>query len=331
MTLVVGYRRAVFLGSGGPSGFQQLFYFSMETAFFGLAILYFLHIVGCLTPNKQRFVLLVVVPLSFAIDLSTGTIGLALRIALIPLFLYCTIRRRIPWPFLGLGLAAILLLQPAKTLFRAQEERESRSGAGIAERVGDFVLAVNEVLSGSSELKTSPVQMAADRMNIITTFAECLRMTPTAIPFWKGETYRPLLWKLIPRVIYPAKPLDDVSQSFPHRYGLLSASDLSTSYKLPQLVEAYINFGTPGVVVIMFIVGTIYQLPSLLFVHEGMGAGAIIAGVYMATQMLDIEANFSLVFGGLQWVLIFLLLTSLMIRLVERLSVGWNEELLDGD
>ena len=51
----------------------------------------------------------------------------------------------------------------------------------------------------------------------------------------------------------------------------------------------------------------------------------------MATQMLDIEANFSLVFGGLQWVLIFLLLTSLMIRLVERLSVGWNEELLDGD
>jgi hypothetical protein len=145
-----------------------------------------------------------------------------------------------------------------------------------------------------------------------------IETTPAQIPFWKGETFYPLLFKPIPRFLYSDKPEEISGQTFGHRYGFLSPNDSSTSYNLPQLVELYANFGVPGVLVGMFFLGSIYRILQCIFVHPNMGLGAVVGGAYSFTQLLLIESSFSLVIGGLFWVLIFLGLLHMVMKITEN-------------
>jgi len=111
------------------------------------------------------------------------------------------------------------------------------------------------------------------------TFAEIIERTPAQIPFWGGGTLYPLLFKPIPRLLYPDKPRESSGQTFGHLYGFLSPDDETTSYNLPQLVEFYGNFGILGVLAGMFFLGVLYRVIQYIFVHPSMGLGAIVGGI----------------------------------------------------
>jgi hypothetical protein len=145
-------------------------------------------------------------------------------------------------------------------------------------------------------------------------------MTPDIVPFWHGHSYLPLLTKPIPRLLWASKPVDDIGQEFPHRYDLLERKDDSTSFKLYQLLEAYINFGTVGVVLVMFLIGMIYRSIILLLIHPDMGAGGIIAISYIGMLFLDIESNFSLLFGGEIQLFLLFSFACLLVAFFERCS-----------
>ena len=84
------------------------------------------------------------------------------------------------------------------------------------------------------------------RMADIDTFAAVILATPEQIPYWRGETLYPLLFKPIPRFLYPEKPEDISGGTFPHRYGFLSQANRETSFNLSPMVELYCNFGIAG-------------------------------------------------------------------------------------
>jgi len=192
--------------------------------------------------------------------------------------------------------------------------------------VATFGSLASDVVNGRASLGSDVITIADDRINLITTFANVVAETPSAVPYWGGHTYYPLLTKLIPRMLYPNKPADDASQSFPHRYGFLADTDVTTSYKFAQLVEAYANFGAGGVVIVMFLIGTIYRVTQEVFVHPSAGLGALIAGTYLLTQYFDIEANASLIFGGIPYTLIFVGIVCTLTRLIDASS---TEDILD--
>ena len=122
----------------------------------------------------------------------------------------------------------------------------------------------------------------------------------------------------LPRALFPGKPEEITGQTFGHRYGLLDQANFETSYNLPQLIEGYVNFGIPGIVISMLLFGVLYRLVQLTFVHANMGFGALISGIYVSVKLLQIESATSLVLGDLIWTLIFLASVSLMIQLADR-------------
>jgi hypothetical protein len=162
------------------------------------------------------------------------------------------------------------------------------------------------------------IPMAIDRLDCLSTLATTVEMTPSAVPFWHGETYKPLVVKLIPRFLYADKPDENAGQTFGHRYGLLMPTDDTTSYNLSQLVEAYVNFGTWGVLIVMFCIGLFYNLGQALFLHPSMGMGSLVGGAYVISSWLNIESNTSLILGGLPLSLLFLGCINMLVVHLER-------------
>ena len=296
---------------------QQLFGLLVQTAFIGLTILYVMHLCGYLSPMLTRFMNIILIPFLILFGISTGTITQALNVVLLLVFIYAMFNRRLPWKVMALGLAAITILQPAKTLFRMMDHGDAKSlNDGIMERVEDFLSISLDVIAGRATLEMDPVTFSAHRLNLVTMFAEVVDKTPSTIPFWYGHTYYPLLTKPIPRLLYPDKRPDDAGQSFPHRYEMLSDNDSTTSVKLFQLIEAYVNFGVPGIIIIMFIIGAIYRLVEAMFVHGSMGIGDVVCLTCVVTPWLDIEANFSLTFGGFFDEVIFIAIIGVVVAML---------------
>jgi hypothetical protein len=131
-----------------------------------------------------------------------------------------------------------------------------------------------------------------------------------------------MFFKPVPRFLMPDKPEEMSGQVFGHRYGFISSENLTTSINLPQLVELYANFGLPGVVVGMFLVGMLYRVVIEMYVHPGMGLGALVGAVYVSSKMFDVGSAASLVLGGLPWSMLFIGMISLMIHLAELDASG---------
>ena len=67
----------------------------------------------------------------------------------------------------------------------------------------------------------------------------------------------------------------------------------------------------------MFIFGLIYRLLLEMYVHPGMGLGALVGGVYVSSKLIDIGSATSLTFGAIPWSILFIALIHLLIVAAE--------------
>jgi hypothetical protein len=302
-----------------PSALRQVVFFFGETATLGIGILYVLQQVGCLGPIPKLYLWTVLIPTRALVGLATGAVYQAISLALFLLFLHSALNRRIRWSLMLSGMMAFMILQPTKTLLRALTNSETGSVRdSVVQRAEAFVTLAYTVAIGQADMDVGIFQMGMDRLNCLSTLATTVEFTPVAIPFWRGETYRPLFEKVIPRFLYAGKLDENAGQVFGHRYGLLGAQDESTSYNLSQLVEAYINFGLLGVIIVMFLIGVFYSLAQQIFVHPAMGMGALVGGAYVMSSWFNIESNASLVLGGLPIAIAFIGCVHFLVSALER-------------
>ena len=143
------------------------------------------------------------------------------------------------------------------------------------------------------------LSMTAGRSALMDLFANVARRTPSEVPYWGGETYSTLATSMIPRFLWPGKPVKVLGQTFGHRYSYIHASNKSTAINLPIMVEFFVNFGSIGVLIGMAIVGFIYRLLDTLINRPGQSPLLSMIGVVILLPLLLIESDFSLVFGGL--------------------------------
>jgi hypothetical protein len=73
--------------------------------------------------------------------------------------------------------------------------------------------------------------------------------------FARGESLLEAFWALIPRIIWPDKPVAGGSGTWVSRYTGITF-DENTSIGMGQVLEFYINFGTAGVVIGFLLLGT---------------------------------------------------------------------------
>jgi hypothetical protein len=87
----------------------------------------------------------------------------------------------------------------------------------------------------------------------VSAYSYVLDNTPYRVPFWQGESYYPIIFKFIPRFIFPSKPSENMGQLFGHRYGILRREDFITSMNTPILAESYMNYSFLGSFIIFSI------------------------------------------------------------------------------
>jgi hypothetical protein len=142
-------------------------------------------------------------------------------------------------------------------------------------------------------------EIIAGRSANLDLLADVVRQTGSTVPFWDGETYLSLVGFAVPRFLWPNKPTKTLGQDFGHRYGYLDSWDTWTSINLPFLVEFYANFGEVGVLIGMVIVGVLYRLLDNDLNRPGQPLQVTICSLVLLVPLLNIESDFSLVFGGL--------------------------------
>jgi hypothetical protein len=299
---------------------QELIVFAADLCVIGMCILYALQLVGRLDRFTTIFLWCALVPLRVWLGLGSGLASQGLLVVLTLMMVYATIRHRMPWVVILLAAVAFMVIRPVESEYRmATWEGGYFQGASEFEKgmllSGLVMRNVKQMFAGETGAYDLTMDLASRRLCVdLITLADVIHDTGRTVPYWTGASYRPLLYKFVPRFIYPDKPVEDTGQTFGHRYGLLNPANYDTSYNLPQLTELYVNFGLPGVIVGMFLFGLLYRAMRAILVHPAMGFGALIGAIYLSIEMLAVESATSMMIGELIWGFIYLGLLSAFIQ-----------------
>lgn len=249
---------------------------------------------------------------SALVGLMRGTLTPVVKPLLMYLIGWLLIGRRVRlWPVFA-ALCVVVLLQPVKGEFRARVwDREVR--LSLLERAGLFVeLAASHWLGTGGAAQAvdheESVKTAAARTSSTLQLAHVIEMTPAAVPYQEGATYRYLRYALVPRVLYPDKPTAqyaDVWAAVMYGYVHL-ASTAHVMIGLPQIAEAYLNFGFLGAVLLFVAMGVVLRVMDALLAHLKAGTGALALYLFFVEQvMINFEGSLAQFWGGALQQLVF--------------------------
>jgi hypothetical protein len=273
---------------------------------------------------KGRWIAVMVVIL--VVDVGVGFTSGSVRNVIGPMIsvaaVYWMVRRRVNWKYAICGIFIFLTLQTVKSQYRVLVWTKGQAKNDI---VGQLVIMKRLMGAGAQQMlhrhqtRTHEVVRASvSRTDLIHLFAHAIHMTPRFVPFQHGDTYSYLLLAWVPRALWANKPTAQAAnQFFGVTYNLQTAESVAiTSIGLPQLVEAFINFGDLGVVFIMMLMGIFYAVLDRMFNHSEAGGGATAIYSTLLMNFVNIETSTAAIFGALpQTVLIFyLILRSLRAR-----------------
>ncbi len=247
----------------------QLFSFLTFITGAGIALLAFrVFRPGAGSSPHLKLLLFSVVGASAATGAGTGMLEAVFAPMLTLLAARWSASRRVPLIWVLLGAAAILVMNSAKADFR-EEVWYAGKTPSIPEQLAvwaDKSSAVVKSLSTASGLNAA-VTRTVHRFDLIHICSHVVEMTPESIPYYGGESYSYLLYGWIPRAIWHNKPLAmEANVMFALDYGLLIESQRdSTRIGVGFLTEAYANFGVPGVLGVMFVIGCLFGIANKVF------------------------------------------------------------------
>lgn len=292
--------------------FDQL---SMLLLYLSLGVLAVLFFGGKLPRRHQVFFVSAasIIVLLFALS---GSLAAPVMFLVFFGILYWNQRRRMPWHFIVLVGLITVILNPVKSRFRDYTWYSNETSISYYDKAILMYTVVKEHYSDADLLsKVGDDTTTVNRLAYISTFGYVISMTPSAIPYWGGDSYHTLWTSFIPRMIWPGKPKATIGQDFGHRYALIRPDDEVTSYNLPWLVEFYANFGTFGVAVGMFLVGVLFRFLTQKFRAPVSSPLEHVIGVTIMFGLFDAESNFALMAGGiLSTFIAFLVLRRLLTR-----------------
>jgi hypothetical protein len=229
----------------------------------------YLHLRAPATDAGNRITIVVVAGLCTLFGFYSGmTEAVVSPIVLVGL-LAVAVWHRIPWRSALLSAALIVVLQPAKHVYRSLAWPDPNLGVGEAAEYWSTSLS-SVWGEGSDKLQlTKAVMGRIDELSIIGTTME---LTPTPIPFDYGRQWKYILIAPIPRVFNPDKP--NLSEVFNDRFNItfgIQTEDAvhGATMGFPLVADGYWNFGWPGVALVGVIMGLL-----LGFLSGGLPVGS---------------------------------------------------------
>jgi hypothetical protein len=310
------------LGAGGRQAITTLSTVVPNVAF---VLLLLRHMSGRAT-RADRATLFVAAGFLVVSGLSSGWLGSVTSVCVLYGSTYLVRQRRIPWMTVCLAAVTVLFLQVGKNEFRtiywserAEGGVEARIGFWLSESASRWRASFEDNAGYTSEgLATETLQ----RVSLLPQVAHVLDMTPSQVPFQGGATYKYLAVTLVPRFLWPDKPsISDANRFYQVEYGLTSERGLdSVSIAVGSLGEAYINFGWPGVLAIMFAIGIVLGVYERTLGLTKSSSLFLAIGIALIPGFLTIESQLGQYFGGvLQQAL---LATAVFLPVTKRRSLA---------
>ena len=285
-----------------PMVLRGLLYFTSMLSLLGIALLTILAVQKRLS-RRERWALYTAIMLTALLRAGSGLVSNVVILALTTFLAIWAGGGRLGFRWLliaALSVAAMIGMRSVAMEYRARSwfAETQLSLAGRAMLMGQLLLSKVETQGPVATVEDGWTIVAGRSANM-DLLADVVRQTGTTVPFWGGETYLSLIGFAVPRFIWPSKPTKTLGQDFGHRYGYLDSWDTWTSINLPFLVEFYANFGEIGVLIGMVIVGVLYRLLDNDLNRAGQPLQVTICSLVLLIPLLNVESDFSLVFGGL--------------------------------
>jgi hypothetical protein len=114
-----------------------------------------------------------------------------------------------------------------------------------------------------------------------------------------GETYRPLISKIIPRFLYQNKPKENYGNIYGHDYYLMTEFDKTTSQNLHVLIESYMNFSFYGILLLSIFIGFLFFIIMNIVLKTKSELNKFLFISPIILFGFSMESNFSLSFSGI--------------------------------
>ncbi len=209
--------------------------------------------------TRQSHVLLILIGTMVA-DFGLGFLGdskeLAVRGPLLYLFSYVLLRERIPLiqvvAFILVAGMAFNIFASYRMVVHSKDESRSEAFSNIGSRLDEIT---SEDKSAGERLGEG-LTYFAERISLKQSVELILIRTGRDIAFQDGRTIKPILFAFIPRFILPNKEDSSMAGRLFNLEFRLSESPL-TKIATSQVGELYWNFGWPGLIIGMILIGSI--------------------------------------------------------------------------
>ncbi len=179
-----------------------------------------------------------------------------------------------------------------------------------AQVLWDFVRSGN--VFSLDRLRRS-MDSSARRLSVLLRIAWIVKQVPENVPYLKGESYYPILFKLVPRFLWEDKPRE--MGNLGQRLGFLPEGNEINAMKIHQIGEMYTNFGVLGVFLGMLALGILFRVVYQLFFHAEASVFTMAAGAHILTvPLVNMEALASGSWGFVLWYVVLLALLDIAVR-----------------
>jgi hypothetical protein len=200
---------------------------------------------------RNRVALAGLVPVAFAVGfLTIGSKESCITIVAFPVLAYAYVRRKVPLKsFVALVLLLVFVIFPLYNTYRHQER--SLGAVTRLERSVDDARGWD-----TKDYVDRSVRAFFGRMAVITSVAAIQKDVGKWVDYAKGRTLiLAPIGIFIPRFLWPDKPVLSIGHEFGVTFNLISVTDQETNIAPTMIGEFYWNFGIPGVVIGMLLMG----------------------------------------------------------------------------
>jgi hypothetical protein len=279
----------------------SLHHFTYGLGYVATGMFVMLWLEGALSPIEKLVMFGLAAPLEVLLRLTTGAMAEAGRVILFAFIAFFIKQKRIPWKTAAIVLACFAVFNEAKMTYRALTWYEGPyENAPVLEKARLFLgLAIDRATGSNNtdEYTDHATSIILSRMSHLGFLSHVVEQTPGVVPYWKGESYANFAYVLIPRALWPGKPVERLGYEFSLRYGMRSPRDESTSFNVPWIVEMYANFGWYGVLIGMGLAGVAFALLEAHLNRRGMPGLEVMIGVALLFDLCYQESNLTLMAG----------------------------------
>lgn len=241
--------------------------------------------------------LLVAVPVEVITRLVSGSVAPVLLMGFFLLLVIWIEHRRIPWMIVTCAAILFAFLNYSKGEYRALTWGNGPyASAGTVEKTRIFAeVFVDKFADEHTQRVFESTVTRVSQLGFLTYVVE---QTPSVVPYWNGESYFRLFYALIPRLLWTAKPTENLGYELSRRYGMRDTADESTSFNVPWIVEMYANFGWIGVIGGMGIIGLAFAFCEAKLNRPGLTTLELMVGAAVLFDLFYQESNLSLMVGS---------------------------------